>query len=347
MAESFILGFRDLFRNKRLFILFEVSLLAICLIFISAIDSLLWDLNLSSTAGGSSPEYIAIPISNDMSSNAQLVNETNRLLHKGGKTFFYSEQWATQTGHPTAVVIDSAFNESVGGERQYAKIYASPGIKEKMDLANMHFPEPAAFESTNMNGFDERLFDSFYKDEVVIILLKTNRLDKWIETAQGLEIIELAENVRFSEPEKQKGLAAEFEAIFADSFLSLYSNSSQSNEARFILLYVFPTAAFVIVSLILALIIMYDSLFKKLYREYAIHLISGGTFKHIYARNSVFIVTLFSVCLLIISFLNHFEINRLLGIALAILFLIFSVFEILLYLFLKRKNVSLTLKGDD
>lgn len=349
MVESLILGFRDMFRNKRLFFVFEISLLLICMIVISSSSSLLSELNISSNAGESSKRYSVVPIENDMSSNTQFVNELNQLLNKGGKSFFYSDQVSRQISFPTLIVIDKTFNESVDQQNNaelYVKLYAKSDIVKNIDFANLHFPEPATFGSNDLNGFDERIFEYFSEDEVVILLLNTNHLDKWIEINEGLEIIDLVENISFSELDKQEGMVDEFEAIFEDSFLFLQSDSNQSKEVRFILLFVYPVVALLIASLIVAFIIMYVSLFKKLYREYTIHLISGATLKHIFIRNSVFIFTLVSVCFLLIFFLNAFQINLIFWITLVILKLVLVVFEVLLYIVLKRKNLSMTLKGD-
>lgn len=341
MVESLILGFRDMFKNKSLFLVFETSILLICLIVISASSSLLSELNSSFNVGESSKGYTVVPIANEMSSNAQLVNEINQLLNKGGESFFYSETVTNQIGFPTVIVTGNAFNEEL-----YAKIYAKSDIKQKINFANVHFPEPTTFESTDLSGFDEKIFEYFPEDEIVIILLNTNQLDKWIEPNDGLKIIELVKNVRFSELDKQEGIVDQFEAIFEDSFLFLQSNSNQSKEVSFILLFVYPVVALLIASLVIAFIIMYNSLFKKLYREYTIHLISGATLKHIFVRNSVFIFTLISVCFLIVSFLNGFQVNLIFWITLVILLLIFVVFEVLLYLVLKRQVLLMSLKGD-
>lgn len=351
MVESLLLGFRDMFRNKRLSIVFGISLITICFIVISASSSLFRELNSSSNVGESSKGYTVVPISNDMSSNGQLVNEINKVLNKGGKSFFPSEKISSQIGFPALIVIDKAFNESFDSEEQiseelYAKIYAKSYIKQKINFDNVNFPEPTTFESTDLIGFDERIFENFSEDEVVIFLLKTNQLDKWIETSEGMEIIELVENIRFSELDEREGMVDKFEAILEDSFLFLQSNSYQTKEVSFIVLYVYPVVAFLILSLVVAFIIMYVTLFKKLYREYSIHLITGATLKHIFVRNSIFIVTLVLVCFFCVFFLNGFRIDLIFWIILVFLSLVFVVFEVILYIVLKRKNLSMTLRGD-
>ncbi|MCM3741605.1 hypothetical protein M3210_15230 [Oceanobacillus luteolus] len=346
MVESIIFGFRDMLKYKRLFILFLISLLLICMIVISASTSLWREINKSTIVGESSERNIVVPISNDMSSNSTFVNKINQTLNKGGKSFFFSEQLSVQTGHPTIVVIDKALNESLDKASQGNTIYVSADIKEEMNLENIDFPEPATFGTENINGFDERIFEFFYRDELVIILLNTSSLAEWIDTEYGLEITELIENINFSESEEKDGLVAEFEAVVEDSFLSFHSDNYQSEEVKFILQYVYPTVGFLILSLIVALTIMYVGLFKKLYRVYTIHLISGATLKHIYIRSSVFLIMIVLICSVILLFLNGFQFNLTLGIGLATLSFVLAIFELILYLVLKRKNVSMTLKGD-
>lgn len=351
MVESLLLGLRDLMKNKRIFIVFVLAILLICMTGISATTSLVREMTTNFSAGEASGGYTAVPISNDMSSNSQMVNEVNQLLEQGGMSFFYSEQLSSQTNFPTIVVIDAEQSKSFQGE-QYegealvGKLYATSDIQQKMNLDDMQFPEPVTFASTSNRDFAERAFDNFLEDEVVILLLQADRLDKWIDTEFGLEVVELVENVRFNESDKKKGLNNEFEAILEGSFLQLKTPNHQSDELKFILLYVFPAIALIIISLLVALAIMYGSIFTKLYRMYTIHLISGATLTHIYIRNSVFSITLVSVCFLIISFLNKFRINDILIITAVILSVVLVIFEVLLYLVLKRKNVSMTLKGD-
>lgn len=350
MRESLILGFRDLFRNKKALIVFEVSILLICMIVISASNSLMRNINVLERP--SSMDYIVVPTSTDMSSNTQLVNEINQLLTKGGTSFFYSDELTKQVDLPVVVMINPQLyelktgSEKKANEASYAKIYTSSVLEQTQNFGNVDFPDPTTFESNDISEMDERIFEYYFEDEVVIIHLQTSQLDKWIDTQYGLEILELVKNVRFGEFSEQEELVEEFEALMQGSFLTLQPNNYQSNEVRFILFYVYPTVAIIIASLVVALTIMYVSLFKNLYREYTIHLISGATLKHIYMRNSVFIITLIAICLMGISFLNRFQFNRILGITFVTLLLIFIVFEILLYFVLRRRNISMNLKGD-
>ena len=63
MVESIIFGFRDMLKYKRLFILFLISLLLICMIVISASTSLWREINKSTIVGESSERNIGVPIS--------------------------------------------------------------------------------------------------------------------------------------------------------------------------------------------------------------------------------------------------------------------------------------------
>lgn len=350
MVESMILGFHDVLRNKRIYIIFQVCLVIICSIVILATSSLLRELNNVSTTEAEefSKLNTVIPISYDMSANPEVVNDINQLLRNGGKSFFFSEHLTNQSEFPTYIVIDSELNQLIESVEEtdgasFAKVYSQINPELIIDI---DFPEPTEFESTDVSRFDERIFDTWYQDEVVIVLLQTNQLDKWIATDHGLEIIELVENTAVKKS-KEEELVAKIEFILEDSFLSHQSSNYKNEEISFLTFYVYPTVGFVIIALFISLVIVYVSLFKKLYREYTIHLISGATLKHIFARNSVFIIALIIVCLLIISFLNGFQVNDRLGITLAILTFVFIVFEGLLYLTLTRKNLSMTLRGDD
>ncbi|MBM7541115.1 hypothetical protein [Amphibacillus cookii] len=350
MMDALMLGFKDLFKNKRLFFIFEACLLMVCVIIMSVSFALIWELDQRSIDRTSSEAYTVIPTSNDMTSNSQLISKVNPLLNKGGRSFFHSEYLTSQMGLTTVIVIDSSLNDLLYSDEEmnqtsYAKIFTKADLDQT--LMTIDFPEPTTFGSTDVSRFDERIFDSFFDDEVIIVLLHTNELGKWMESTYGSEIFDLVDNVQFTASDKQNGLVAAFEAIFDDSFLTLQPSSYQNDELRFILLYVFPTIAFVIAALLVALTIMYISLLKKLYREYTIHLISGATLKAIYARNSVFIIILIAFCLLGVSVLNGFELNDIFGIISVILLLIFFTFELLLYVVLKKRNISITLKGVD
>lgn len=344
MVEAIVLGFHDMLRNKRVFTVFLICLSLICIIVISSTSSLIRELDsMSITEDTEFTELnTVVPISHDMSANADIVNELNQLLKKNGKTFFFSEQLSNQIELPTYVVIDSELNqlhEEQLEEARFAKIYSQINSERIMGI---EFPEPAKFESSNVSYFDERIFESFY--EIVIVLLKTDRLDKWIDTDSGLEIMELIEYASVNKIYEEE-MVAELEVILEGSFLSYQPSNYQNIEIDFIKYYVYPTVGLVLLSLLISLIIMYISLFKKLSREYTIHLISGASLKHIYARNSVFNITLVFACLLIVSFLNGFQINYILGITSAVLTFVFIVFEGLLYLTLTRKDLSMTLRG--
>lgn len=349
MIESLILGFRDLLKYKRLFIMFEIALLLIWMIVISASSSLLSELKISSNAESSLRDSFVVPIKTDMSSNTNLVNEFNQVLNKGGKTFFYSNQVTNKLGVPTVIVLDKNFNKGVNeqnNESSYAKLYATTNVKQKINLSNIHSTEPITLGANNLNGFDERIYENFSKEDLAIILLKTENLNKWIDTKEGLEIMDFVENLNFSKLDKEGGVDEGFDEILGESFMYMQSNTSENTELRFILLFVYPVAALLIASLVLALTIMYGNLFKKFYREYSIHLITGATLKHIFLRNSVFIVILVSICFLFILYLNKFQINLIFWIALVTLTLVFVIFEVVLFTVLKRRNLSIILKGD-
>ncbi len=348
--DALMLGFKDLFKHRRLFFIFEACLLMVCVIIMSASFALIWELDQRSIDTTSLEAYTVIPTSNDMTSNSQLIRKANQLLNKGGRSFFHSEYLTSQIGLTTIIVIDSdlnnlLYNDEEMSQTTYAKIFTKADLGQT--LTTFDFPEPTEIGSTDISRFDDRIFESLFEDEVVIVLLNTNHLDKWMENTYGSEIFDLVDNVQFNALDKKNGVVAEFEAIFEDSFLTLQSNNYPNDELRFILLYVFPAVAFVIVALLVALTIMYVSLFKKLYREYTIHLIAGATLRAIYVRNSVFIITLIVLCLFGVSVLNGFELNDIFGIISITLLLIFFIFELLLYVVLKKRNISITLKGED
>lgn len=344
MNESIILGFRDLFNYKRLFIIFEIVLLFTWFMVISVTASLLSELNSRYNEANSVPSYSVVPINNNMSNNDTIVNKLNKLLHKGGNTFFYSAKLAEEMGVPTLVLLDNQFNQN--NESTYAKLYANPTVQQKIKQSNKQFPEPVTVGANNPARFDERIYYDFPEDQLAIVLLKTNHLSKWINTTDGTELMSFVENLRFSEAEKQKGLLKELTAALHNSFIFLQLPPSQNTEVKFILQFIYPVVALLIAALLVAFTIMYNRLFKQLFREYTIHLISGATLKHIFLRNSVFIFSLVFLCFIFILILNGFQINLLFWIAFTTLALVFIVFELLLFIILKRENLSLNLKGD-
>lgn len=344
MIESIIMGFKDLWKNKYIFIVFLFSVLLICLTGISATTGLMGELDANNEL--SQDVYTLTPVSNDMSANASLANEMNLLLKEGGSTFFYSEKISEDTGVPTAVVIDYERDEKLP-QGIVGKIYANSSVRQIVDLNSIQFPEKVLLGGHIDNKFDERLFDYFYRDEVILLVLQTNNLDQWVESPFGLDLVTLVENTRFDVEEIGRGLEKEFVTLFDDSFIHIQVHTNQNEEIPFILLYVYPAIAVVIASLFLATVILYSSLFKHLTRTYTIHLISGATLPHIYLRNSIFTVALVVLCFGFISFLNGFQINEIFWTALSILAILFLTLATLLYLVLKRENLSMTLKGDE
>ena len=118
-------------------------------------------------------------------------------------------------------------------------------------------------------------------------------------------------------------------------------------DVDFILKYIYFYVFLLLLAFLLSFGIFIKNLYKRLLREYKIHIICGATKKSIFIRNSVFVLSLAVFNFMIINFLNRFnyDIIFFLNIGLNIVFVLLLEFVILNMLI--REDLSTTLMGGE
>lgn len=348
MIDTLILGIKDIIKNKRTFFVFFAITFTTSLMLISSVMPLVREFLVE----GSRPNllYSAVPISNDMTSNRSLFKGVNDLLNEEGSSYFESFTATLKMNLPVVIVVDAWVNGTMpklddNHPQSFAKLY----VKENegvMDDITLHFPELQIVGSVEKEYVDSRIFDSFHEDQIVVIFLKSNEFDRWVDLEFGLDLISLIEFVSFKYSDHPQESMMRFESLFEDSFLMLKRINESNQEAQFLVSFVYPMILVSLIVMVIGFAIMITSLLRSMYREYTIHLISGATYLNIFLRHSIFIFLLLFVCLMLVSVLNQFKINREFLIVLSYLTTMGLILEGVLLFVLSRKSLLKNVKGD-
>lgn len=346
MIDSIIIGFKDIYKNYRIFIVLEISILIFCLIAISSTLSVVSNLQTYRSTESSGKNFQAVPVSYDISSSSKVIEAVNELLQIHGKTYFQSYSLTEQFNYPVMIVID-AKSTKIKNPNHMSTVYTTIPILEDVQQNEINFPEKVTISTINLKEFDQEIYDRIPEGyDFMVIHLYTNQISKWIDTGFGDEIIEFTENIELYKNGKEGEIEKQLQDIYKNSFLDISKISSSNAENHFIYQYIYPTVLIMLINIILSLIIIYNNFFKLLVKEYTIHIISGASFRNIFVRNSVFSIMLVLIAFLTIMFLDSFTfgIAQLIGSILLITVLL--LMEIILYITMKRKNILNNLKGD-
>lgn len=160
------------------------------------------------------------------------------------------------------------------------------------------------------------------------------------------EYISLIENTSFIKSDIEKGIDIEFENLFSnkDLFLKRHINSNDK-EFHFIKSYIFVYIVLLLMSFFICFYIFIKNLFKKLIREYKIHMISGADLKGIFIRNSCFILSLILINFILIMFLNKFKLDTIFFINLFSNIFYFLSLEIIVLIIILKTDLSFV--GED
>ena len=163
------------------------------------------------------------------------------------------------------------------------------------------------------------------------------------------ELKDLIEGTKFTDKELKNGLDEEFEKAIlnSDIVFKKHINSVNMTDVDFILKYIYFYVFLLLLAFLLSFGIFIKNLYKRLLREYKIHIICGATKKSIFIRNSVFVLSLAVFNFMIINFLNRFNYDIIFFINIGINIVFILTLEFVILNMLIREDLSTTLMGGE
>lgn len=331
------LGIKDIIKYSKIFCLFEILIASISIIMISATLSIF-----SSVEGviTTSISYSAIPISytEDISN---ISNNLNEIFENGGYSLF-SSSYLNEKFNSNILVLLGQYEKNSNSK----VIWCVPKnfSNDEMGTIIKISPDSIDEKSINLINFKDIL------DNDNIELIKPNSMKfKHINDYKliDVELISMIENTKFNDIDRENNLDIKFEKIFENTSLYLHKNIfSNKDEVHFIVYYVFIYVFLLVTSICISFIIFIQNLYKKMHKEYIIHLICGANKISIFIRNSVFVVFLITINFLLINHLNNFTFNIILiiNIILSLIFIIFL--ELTTLSMLLKENLTASLQGE-
>ena len=342
IIDNIKLGFRDIKRNTRIFILFGLLILSISVI----LSFSTYALNLAlKESKDTEVSYFAIPVSYEMKDFIKVEDRVDKLLKKGGYTKFVSEYVNEEKGIFIQIFIGK-FQKSSENRVLFAINSEDLELfkqKEKtLKVVSADELDKIKFKTVGVDleiDDDNLVFLEVAKKETSLSDFKLN----------PAELKDLIEGTKFTDKELKNGLDEEFEKAIlnSDIVFKKHINSVNMTDVDFILKYIYFYVFLLLLAFLLSFGIFIKNLYKRLLREYKIHIICGATKKSIFIRNSVFALSFAVFYFMIINFLNRFnyDIIFFLNIGLNIVFVLLLEFVILNMLI--REDLSTTLMGGE
>lgn len=179
---------------------------------------------------------------------------------------------------------------------EHIQVYEANGSQNEREIRLGHHVYPVEQIQVEEGSLPEPIYYLGKQDHFLIFYIVGEEISPWISHAQGLEATNLLENAVFyrdaSEYEK------ELRELTAGSFLALgkYSdnpNYSMSGEERFVRGYLYPSLFMMLLCTLCFFRMFYKHFLRRMYREYALHLLYGATLRDILLRNSILMILAF------------------------------------------------------
>lgn len=342
VIDNIKLGFRDIKRNTRIFILFGLLILSISVI----LSFSTYALNLAlKESKDTEVSYFAIPVSYEMKDFIKVEDRVDKLLKKGGYTKFVSEYVNEEKGIFIQIFIGK-FQKSSENRVLFAinsedlELFKQKEKTLKVVLADEL--DKIKFKTVGVDleiDDDNLVFLEVAKKETSLSDFKLN----------PAELKDLIEGTKFTDKELKNGLDEEFEKAIlnSDIVFKKHINSVNMTDVDFILKYIYFYVFLLLLAFLLSFGIFIKNLYKRLLREYKIHIICGATKKSIFIRNSVFVLSLAVFNFMIINFLNRFNYDIIFFINIGINIVFILTLEFVILNMLIREDLSTTLMGGE
>lgn len=342
VIDNIKLGFRDIKRNTRIFILFGLLILSISVV----LSFSTYALNLAlKESKDTEVSYFAIPVSYEMKDFIKVEDGVDKLLKKGGYTKFVSEYVNEEKGIFIQIFIGK-FQKSSENRVLFAINSEDLELfkqKEKtLKVVSADELDKIKFKTVGVDleiDDDNLVFLEVAKKETSLSDFKLN----------PAELKDLIEGTKFTDKELKNGLDEEFEKAIlnSDIVFKKHINSVNMTDVDFILKYIYFYVFLLLLAFLLSFGIFIKNLYKRLLREYKIHIICGATKKSIFIRNSVFVLSLAVFNFMIINFLNRFNYDIIFFINIGINIVFILTLEFVILNMLIREDLSTTLMGGE
>ena len=288
--------------------------------------------------------YLGVPVSYEIKDFIKVEDRVDKVLKKGGYTKFISEYVNEENGIFIQIFL--------GKFQKNSENMILFGINlEDLELLKQKEKNLRVVPIDDLDNIKLKSVGiNLEFDDEQLVFVEVSKIDTVLSDfkLKPTELIDLIEGTKFTNKELKNGLDKEFEkAILNSDIVFKKYISSDNSEIDFILKYIYFYVFLLVLAFLLSFIIFIKNLYKKLFREYKIHIICGATKKSIFIRNSVFVLSLSIFNFIIINFLNRFnyDIIFFLNIGLNIVFVMLLEFVILNMLI--RKDLSTTLMGGE
>lgn len=346
IKDNIKLGLIDVFRNKVVFCLMVLLIFSLGIIVESATDSYLMN-TFAEFQLSEQPSYSAVVLEITDDKGYDYSNtygkKLNDIFSQNGHT--YTTNSLLSTNYDTnIIVLYGKLNKNTS-----SRVFWLVDNKNVTDLKNEAEFEVVSHDAMDYDMMNQEIKHSIDYDKRVLLEIKS---DKYKNVSgykfQDGEVLDLIENAKFSEDERNKGVDREFEKIFDDNKLMVINNTNKKyddDENTFIIKYIVVYCLIMAAITILSFVIFFKYMLKNLQKEYKIHILSGARTKDIMARNSVFVVLVNAATFCLIFVLNGFAINTFSVVAFIYMILCILILEIVMYLILKKSDL-IDLIGD-
>lgn len=342
IIDNIKLGLRDLKRNTRVFILFGLLILSISIVLSFSTYALYLALKESREI---EVNYLGVPVSYEMKDFIKVEDRVDKLLKKGGYTKFISEFVNEEKGIFIQIFLGKFQKNSenkilFGINSEDLELFKQ---KEK----NLRVVTIDELDNIKLKSVG---IDLEFEDEHLVFVevakKDTSLFDFKLNPA---ELKDLIEGTKFTDKELKNGLDKEFEKAIlnSDIVFKKHINSANMTDVDFILKYIYFYVFLLVLAFLISFGIFIKNLYKRLLREYKIHIICGATKKNIFIRNSVFVLSLAVVNFMVMNFLNRFEYSILFFINIGINVVCILILEFVILNILIREDLSTTLMGGE
>lgn len=329
-------GLRIVRKNKLAFILLLIVLITLSILITSVLVTI-FEKKLSFSITNSKTRYYdAVPVSYTFDDLDKMIADISTSLSNGGETYFMSQSLNDKYHCNIIVIIGHLTNENYNRH-----ICAVPKLKDNLKESHENINNKIKYEKIekmNINDFNGSKYN-FYTSQY------DDLLDYNINTSELEEIIH---NLKYSEIEIKLGIDMELINQFKDKSLKIsLSESNGSNEAIFILKFVFVFTCSMLIMLYLSYLIINNNLLYKMRNENIINIICGASTKDIFVQNSVFITLLNLINLAFLIYISIHDNNIIAKIIMPVLCLFeYIIFELILYISIKNENLEKYIGGE-
>lgn len=342
IIDNIKLGFKDLKKNIKNFILFGLLISSISIVIMSSSFSLV---RIFKEGSRTKINYFAVPVSYEMKDFVKIEDRVDKVLKKGGYTRFVSNYMHEKYDIFIHFFLGKFQKNSENKILLGVDIVELESFKQKVKNLKV-----VSIEDLDQKKLKLVNVDIGFNDENLVFVEMDKKYNSLSDFKLNTpELKDLTENTTFDDKDIENGLDKEFEKAIENENIVFKKNVYSENvEINFILKYIYFYVFLILLLFIISFGIFIKNLYNKLFREYKIHIICGATKKSIFIRNSVFVLSLAIVNFMLMNFLNKFECNNILffiNIGINIVFVM--VLEFVILNMLIREDLSTTLMGGE